>query len=76
MTDTRDHPPGGRDPASLHVPASENRGSHLAHWPPPQRGHEINKPSRAKHHAIEPTHHDQPHGWGLTRSVFKEDDDE
>jgi len=74
VTDTRDHPPGDRSVASPHTPASETGHSHLAHWPPPQRGHEV-KHVLAKHQPSEQAHHEKNHGWGLTRSVFKDDDD-
>jgi hypothetical protein len=73
VTDTPDHPPGDRGLASLHLPAGET-GSHLAHWPPPQRGREV-KSVHVKHHAPEPAEQVKPHGWSLTRSHFKEDDD-
>ena len=73
MTDTPDPPPGDRGLASLHLPASETGGSHLAHWPPPQRAHEV-KPVLVKHQPTESAQHAKPHGRVLTRSVFKEDD--
>ena len=79
MTDTRDHPPGDRDHASLHLPAGGTVGSHLSHWPPPLRGHEV-RPMHPLHHVThqpgEPAEHARPHGLGLTRSIFKEDGDE
>ena len=79
MTDTRDHPPGDKSLASLPLPASETGGSHLSHWPPPLRGHEV-KPMHSVHHvthqAAEPAQHAKPHGLGLTRSAFKQDGDE
>jgi hypothetical protein len=76
VTNSSDHPPGDRSVASPHSPASETGHSHLAHWPPPQRGHEV-KPVLAKHHqAGETAQHVKPRGWGLTRSVFKDDSDE
>ena len=75
MTDTRDHPPGDGSVAPPHAPASETGHSHLAHWPPPQRGHEI-KHVLKKHEPVdEKAHQVKPHGWGLTRSVFKDDDE-
>ncbi len=76
MTDTRDHPPGDRGHASAHSHASETGGSHLAHWPPPQRGREV-KPAQVMHphHPGEPEPHAKPHGLGLTRSAFKDDDE-
>ena len=75
MTDTRDHPPGNRGHASSHLPASETAGSHLAHWPPPQRGREV-KPAQVKHphQPGEPVPHAKSHGLGLTRSAFKDDE--
>ena len=75
MTDTRDHPSGDRAVASPHSPAGETGDSHLAHWPPPQRGHEA-KHVLVKHQPGEPEQRAKPHGWSLTRSVFKEDGDE
>ena len=74
MTDTRDHPPGDGCVAPPHSPASETGHSHLAHWPPPQRGHEV-KHMPVKHPPAEQEKHEKPHGWGLTRSVFKDDDE-
>jgi hypothetical protein len=75
VTDTRDHSPGERGPASLHLPAGETGGSHLAHWPPPQRGQEV-RHGPAKHLPVEPEQHAKPHGSSLTRSAFKGDSDE
>ena len=66
-----DHSPG-RGPASLHLPASQTEGSHLAHWPPPQRGQET-KPVIMTHQPGEP----KRCGWLLTRahfSKFKDDE--
>ena len=76
MTDTRDHPHGDRSPSSAHSHADETGGSHLAHWPPPQRGREV-KPTQPKHphHPGEPEPHAKPHGLGLTRSIFKDDEE-
>ena len=74
VTDTRDHPPGDHSVAFPHAAASETGHSHLAHWPPPQRGHEV-KHLPVKHPPGEQAQHDKPHGWGLTRSVFKDDSD-
>ena len=76
MTDTRDHPPGDRSVASPHSPAHETGHSHLAHWPPPQRGHEVKHVPVKHHQPGEQAPHEKPHGWGLTRSVFKDDSDE
>lgn len=75
MTDTRDHPPGEPDPASPHSAADETGHSHLAHWPPPQRGQEVKHVPIKHHQPGEPAQHDKPHGWCLTRSVFKDDDE-
>jgi len=75
MTDLRDHPSGNQGLASQHLPAGETGGSHLAHWPPPQRGHEA-RPVLAKHQPVESAQHEKTRGWGLTRSVFKDDSDE
>ena len=75
MTDTRDHPPGERGLASLHLPAGETGGSHLAHWPPPQRGQEV-RHGPAKHLPVEPEQHAKPLGSSLTRSAFKGESDE
>jgi len=77
VTDTRNHSPGDPGHASTHLPGSETGGSHLAHWPPPQRGREV-KPAQVKHHPHqpgEPAQQEKPHGLGLTRSIFKEDDE-
>jgi hypothetical protein len=76
VTDTHDHPPGDRGHASARLHASETGGSHLAHWPPPQRGREV-KPVQVKHphQPSEPDPHAKPHGLGLTRSAFKDDDE-
>ena len=76
MTDTRDHPHGDRGFASAHSHEGETGGSHLAHWPPPQRGREV-KPAQVMHphHPGEPEPQAKPHGLGLTRSAFKDDDE-
>lgn len=76
MTDTRDHTHGDRGHASLHLHASETGGSHLSHWPPPQRGREVRPVQQAKlqHQPVEPEPHPHPHGLGLTRSAFKDDE--
>ena len=76
MTDTRDHHPGDPHHDSAHSHAGETGGSHLAHWPPPQRGREV-KPVQVKHphQPHEPDPHAKPHGLGLTRSMFKDDDE-
>ena len=78
MTDSRDdHSPGDHGLASLHLPASDTGGSHLAHWPPRQRGHEhrpVHAPVHVKHQAGEPTQHAKPRGLGLTRSAFSGDE--
>jgi hypothetical protein len=51
--------------------ASETTGTHLAHWPPPQRGKE-SKPVFIKHQAGEPIKRAKPRGWRLTRAIFSE----
>ncbi|MBR0690000.1 hypothetical protein JQ612_18930 [Bradyrhizobium manausense] len=51
--------------------ASETSGTHLAHWPPPQRGKE-SKPVFIKHAANEPAKRAKPRGWRLTRAIFAE----
>lgn len=71
MTDTRDRRPGDRGLASLHLQASETAGTHLAHWPPPMRGHE-SKPVLVKHQPGEPVQRAKPRGWRLTRAIFSE----
>ena len=66
---TLDHP----DPASPHLPGSATEGSHLAHWPPPQRAHTA-KPVIRGH---EPSAPAQQAKWHLTRGIaskFAEDD--
>jgi hypothetical protein len=72
VTDTRNHTLGDRGLASLHLPASETGGSHLAHWPPPQRGREV-KHVLVEHQPGQPDEHAKPHGLSLTRSAFKDD---
>jgi hypothetical protein len=74
VTDTRDHLPGDQGHASLHLSASETEGSHLAHWPPPQRGREVKPVHHVMHQPGEPEPHAKPHGLGLTRSAFKDDE--
>jgi hypothetical protein len=55
--------------------ANETGGSHLAHWPPPQRGQEV-RHVHAKHLPVEPEQQAKPHGLSLTRSAFKDDSDD
>jgi hypothetical protein len=57
--------------SSMAVRASETTGTHLAHWPPPQRGKE-SQPVRIKHAAGEPAKRAKPRGWRLTRAIFSE----
>ena len=65
-------PPSGRKgPSSMYVRASETTGTHLAHWPPPQRGKEV-KPVFVKHPEGEPVKRAKPRGWRLTRALFSE----
>ncbi|MGY4506922.1 hypothetical protein ACVIN2_000376 [Bradyrhizobium sp. USDA 3650] len=53
--------------SSMSVSASETTGTHLAHWPPPQRGKE-SKPVFIKHVAGEPAKRAKARGWRLTRA--------
>ena len=71
MKDPRDHSPGNRGLASLHLRASETEGTHLAHWPPPYRGQEA-KPVFMKHQPGEPAKRAKSRGWRLTRAIFSE----
>jgi len=71
VKNTRDHSPGDRGLSSLHVRASETEGTHLAHWPPPLRGHE-SKPVIMKHQPGETVQRAKPRGWRLTRAIFSE----
>jgi hypothetical protein len=71
VTDTRDKLPGDRGLASLHLRASETSGTHLAHWPPPQRGQE-SRPVLMKHQPGETVKRAKPRGWRLTRAIFSE----
>lgn len=57
--------------SSMSVRASETTGTHLAHWPPPQRGKE-SKPVFVKHVQGEPAKRVKPRGWRLTRAIFSE----
>lgn len=59
----------GLSPTFVH--ASETSGTHLAHWPPPQRGKE-SKPVFVKHTAGETVKRAKPRGWRLTRAIFSE----
>jgi hypothetical protein len=59
----------------LYVRASETIGTHLAHWPPPQRGRE-SKPVFIKHQPGEPVKRAKARGWRLTRAIFSEFADE
>lgn len=63
----------GLPPTYLH--ASETTGTHLAHWPPPQRGKE-SKPVLVKHVQGEPVKRAKPRGWRLTRAIFSEFSDD
>ena len=49
----------------------ETTGSHLAHWPPPQRGKE-SKPVFTKHQVGEPVKRAKARSWRLTRAIFSE----
>jgi hypothetical protein len=60
--------------------ASETTGTHLAHWPPPQRGMELGKESKpvlVTQAAGEPAKRARPRGWRLKRAMFSDvaDDD-
>ncbi len=67
MASSRDR----KGPSSMYVRASETSGTHLAHWPPPQRGKEV-KPVIMKHQEGEPVKRAKPRGWRLTRAIFSE----
>ena len=60
-----------KGPSSTYLHASETAETHLAHWPPPQRGKE-NKPVFMKHPEGEPVKRAKPRGWRLTRAIFSE----
>ncbi|NUR13370.1 MAG: hypothetical protein HOQ25_09700 [Mesorhizobium sp.] len=57
--------------SSKYLRASETTGTHLAHWPPPQRGKE-SKPVFMKHPEGEVVKRAKPRGWRLTRAIFSE----
>jgi hypothetical protein len=66
--------------SSTFVRASETTGTHLAHWPPPQRAMERGKESKpvlVTQAADEPAKRARPRGWRLNRALFSEvaDDD-
>jgi hypothetical protein len=67
--------PDRRGLSSIHVHANETNGTHLAHWPPPQRGKE-SKPVLVRHQAGEPVKRANPRGWRLTRAIFSEFSDD
>ena len=71
MKDTRKISSGDKGLTSLHVQTSETGGTHLAHWPPPMRGHE-SKPVLVKHQPGEPVTRARSRGWRLTRAIFSE----
>lgn len=62
---------GRKGLSSTFLRASETTGTHLAHWPPPQRGKE-SKPVFTKHPTGEPAKRAKPRGWRLTRAIFSE----
>ena len=67
-----------RGPPSMR--ASETTGTHLAHWPPPQRAMErgkASKPPLITQAGDEPAKRARPRGWRLNRAMFSEvaDDD-
>lgn len=60
--------------------ASETTGTHLAHWPPPQRSLDRGKESKPvllTQATGEPAKRARSRGWRLTRAMFSEvaDDD-
>lgn len=60
--------------------ASETSGTHLAHWPPPQRSLDRGKESKLvllTQATGEPAKRARSRGWRLTRAMFSEvaDDD-
>ncbi|MCK1653840.1 hypothetical protein IVA88_20690 [Bradyrhizobium sp. 149] len=66
--------------SSTFVHASETTGTHLAHWPPPQRAMERGKESKpvlATQTTGEPAKRARPRGWRLKRAMFSDvaDDD-
>ncbi len=66
--------------SSTLVRASESSGTHLAHWPPPQRAMERGKESKpllVTQAAGEPAKRARGRGWRLNRAMFSEvaDDD-
>ncbi|MGT2438535.1 hypothetical protein ACU4GH_25285 [Bradyrhizobium betae] len=66
--------------SSTMVRASETTGTHLAHWPPPQRSMERGKESKAvlvTQVAGEPVKRARGRGWRLNRAMFSDvaDDD-
>ncbi|WP_441256410.1 hypothetical protein AB7Z32_21775 [Bradyrhizobium sp. 482_C4_N1_1] len=66
---------GRKGLSSMYAHASETTGTHLAHWPPPQRGKE-SKPVFVKHAAGEPAKRAKLRGWRLTRAIFSEFSDD
>jgi hypothetical protein len=68
-----------KGPSSTFVRASETTGTHLAHWPPPQRSMERGKESKpvlVTQAAGEPAKRARSRGWRLTRALFSEVDDD
>ncbi|MBK3663290.1 hypothetical protein JJE66_18950 [Bradyrhizobium diazoefficiens] len=66
--------------SSTFVQARETTGTHLAHWPPPQRGLDRGKESKpvlVTQAAGEPVKRARSRGWRLTRAMFSDvaDDD-
>ena len=55
----------------MNVRTGETGGTHLAHWPPPQRGREV-RPVLTRHQEGEPVKRAKPRGWRLTRALFSE----
>jgi hypothetical protein len=59
--------------------ASETTGTHLAHWPPPQRSMERGKESKpvlVTQAAGEPAKRARSRGWRLTRAMLSENADD
>jgi hypothetical protein len=67
----------GLSPIYLH--ASETTGTHLSHWPPPQRAKERGKESKpvlVSQAASEPAKRAGPRGWRLQRAMFSKVDED
>ncbi len=75
MKNSRNRPSEPGELVARYVRASETASTHLANWPPPQRGKE-NKPVLMRHQADEPVKRAKSRGWRLTRSIFSEFSDD